>query len=234
MDKVKMFLKDNIKYLTFFLAVIVIIGTNIMVSYYFYQKNFQLVDNKYTSNDFLETEVVDKPKIFKVDIKGEVNKPGTYEIDEGKRVIDVIELAQGLTNKADTKVNNLSLKVYDEMVIIIYSKDEVTKFSETIEKENQIIKNCLTTTNGIKNDSCIIKENIDLNDDESTIKETKISINKADVAKLMEIPGIGEAKAKSIINYRNDNGYFKTIEEIKNVTGVGEALYDKIKDYITV
>ena len=77
-------------------------------------------------------------KSVKVDIKGEINNPGIYELDESMRVIDVIELAGGLTNNADTSVINLSKKLKDEMVIIIYSKYQVKNFEKTKEKEKVV------------------------------------------------------------------------------------------------
>ena len=64
--------------------------------------------------------------------------------------------------------------------------------------------------------------------------KTKISINRADVNKLIELPGIGEKTAIKIIQYRDTYGFFKSIEEIKNISGIGEKKYAKIKDLITV
>ena len=79
---------------------------------------------------------------YQIDIKGEVNVPGIYTVKEGSRVIDVIRLAGDLTEDADTSVLNLSKKVADEMVIIVYSYDEVTSFTETLEKEKSDCDGC--------------------------------------------------------------------------------------------
>lgn len=234
METIKDFLKDNINYLTIFLVVLLIIGAEVLSSYYFYRKGLELVDSKEDISDFLVNEESKQPEIYKVDIKGEVNKPGTYEVDASKRVIDVIALADGLTKNADTRANNLSLKVYDEMVIVIYSKEQISKFKQTMEEENLIMENCQKMINGIQNNSCIEKENSISNNNSLSIKEDKISINKASVDELMKIPGIGSSKAESIVKYRNTNGDFKSIEQIKNVDGIGEGLYAKIKDYITL
>lgn len=180
-----------------------------------------------------EKEVKDEVLVvsyFYVDIKGEVKKPGTYKIEEGKRVIDVINLAGGLTKSADTSANNLSMKVKDEMVIVIYSDDEIKDFETVKEKESLIINNCNKKNNNIINDSCVSNEEFsDVSDD---VKEL-VSINSASKEELMTVSGIGESKALAIIEYRNKNGLFKDISEVKNVSGIGDSLYEKIKDYIT-
>ena len=109
---------------------------------------FQKNDTKKTSDDIVlnteeeEIEVKEPAEeeqvaYYQVDIKGEINNPGIYEVKEGSRVIDVIRLAGDLTTNADTSVLNLSKKVKDEMVIIVYSYDEVANFTETKEKEFQ-------------------------------------------------------------------------------------------------
>ena len=168
-------------------------------------------------------------KTVKVDIKGEINNPGIYELDESKRVIDVIELAGGLTNNADTSVINLSKKLKDEMVIIIYSKYQVKNFETTKEKDKVVQEKCIQENeNALKNDACI-------NDDNSKDTNTNqglININTASLEQLQTLPGVGESKAKSIIEYR-EKQKFKTIEDIKNVTGIGDSLFAKIKENIT-
>ena len=169
---------------------------------------------------------------YQIDIKGEVNSPGIYTVKENSRVIDVIRLAGDLTPNADTSVLNLSKKVTDEMVIIIYSYDEVANFTATLEKEKQEQSACLNQ-NEIKNDACIESDN---SKETSTIldSDTKISINKATLEELMMLPGIGETKAKAIIDYRETVGSFTNIEQLKEVNGIGEATFDQIKENITI
>ena len=165
---------------------------------------------------------------YKVDIKGQVNNPGMYTLRKNSRIVDVIDLAGGLTVNANTSVINLSKKIIDEMVIIIYSNEEVLDFSKTKEIESQVINNCIQKSeDSLKNDACIDKDNKD-----NTIKI--ISINNATKEELMTLNGIGESKAEDIIKYRNENGGFKTVEDIKNVKGIGESLFDKIKENITL
>ena len=142
-------------------------------------------------------------------------------------VIDVIEKAGGLTEKANTTVINLSKKITDEMVIIVYSNDEVKDFAKTKKLEEQLQAQCVQKEeNSLKNDACICSENIKT--------QIKVSINNATVEVLTTLSGIGEGKAKDIINYRTENGPFKKIEDLMNVPGIGESLFAKIKENITL
>ncbi len=163
---------------------------------------------------------------MKVDIKGEVVLPGIYSLEEGSRVIDVITLAGGLTENADTSVVNLSKKIFDEMVIIIYSHEQVSNFYETKRMEKEVVDSCRQVDeNSLKNDACICSEEI---------SSSKININTASKEELMELPGIGDAKAQDIIQYREEHGPFQSIEDVQNVSGIGESLYSKIQENITV
>lgn len=186
-------------------------------------------NNKDNKTNSLEKEPVKEisEEKYKVDIKGQVKEPGIYEVKISSRVIDVIELAKGLTENADTSVINLSKKVTDEMVIIVYSKDEVKEFKKTKEVEQQVQEKCLQKDeNALKNDACISTD--------TTKTPTKVSLNSATAEELMTLTGIGEAKAKEIIAYRDANGPFKTIEELKNIPGIGESIFAKIKENITI
>ncbi len=166
-----------------------------------------------------------------VDIKGEINNPGIYTLKKDSRIIDVINQAGGLTENANTTVINLSKKITDEMVIIIYSNYEIRKFKETKELEIYLNEQCKKPdSNSLTNDACIDSDNSDKN----TSSTSKISLNNATVEELMTLSGVGEAKANDIISYRNSNGGFKTIDELKNVKGIGDSIFDKIKDRLTL
>lgn len=181
--------------------------------------------DKKSSND--KDKDKEEDTLYQVDIKGEVNTPGIYSLKEGSRVIDVINTANGLTENADTTVINLSKKIIDEMVIIIYSREEVADFINTKRIESELINYC-SDGFSLHNDACIS------NDDTSNdTNNSLININSASKEDLMTLPGVGEAKADSIIEYRNSNGEFKSIEDIKNVSGIGDSLFAKIKEYIT-
>jgi len=169
---------------------------------------------------------INQQTTYKVDIKGAIKKPGVYEIDSESRIIDVIKQAGGLKDNADTSVINLSKKISDEMVIIIYTSSQVNKFT-TVKKEEKIKIESCSNYNNLTNDGCIESNS-------NTTTASKISINKATIEELMSLSGIGEAKAKLIIEYRKQNGAFTKIEDIMNVTGIGQSLFDKIKNNITI
>lgn len=175
-----------------------------------------------------KTSSQEEKEEYKIDIKGEVINPGIYTMKSSSRIIDCIEKAGGLTENANTTVINLSKKITDEMVIIIYSNAEVANFKETKKLEEQVQEKCRQKDeNSLKNDACITDDN------DNTASTSLVSINTATIEELSKLSGIGEAKAKQIIEYRTQNGPFKTIEDIKQVPGIGENIFAQIKDYIT-
>lgn len=163
-----------------------------------------------------------------IDIKGAIKKPGVYEANCNSIVNDIIKLAGGLTDSADTSVINLAKKITNEMVIIIYTKDEV-KNSNIVKNVVKIVEKECKCPN-IQNDGCL---NTDIKED-ITNTNNIININSATMKELQKISGIGETKAKAIITYREKNGKFKSIADIMNVDGIGEKFFNQIKDYITV
>jgi len=236
MEKLKDFFYDNKTIIIITISLVLIILTNTLQYYYF--KNSTKEE---PSNDILlEDNHQEQEDYIYIDIRGEIKKPGVYKISKDKRVIDAIEIAKGLTNDADTSVNNLSMQLKDEMVIIIYSKQEVKNFTKTKEKEQLKEETCAKEENNIKNDSCITqdkKENKTTTKKEepkktTTTKTSIININTASLEELSTLKGIGSKKAQKIIEYRTKTP-FKTKEQIMEVSGIGESLYNKIKDNIT-
>ena len=238
LDKIKLFILNNKKILLLILSILILLVLGFLGYHYKDDiKDLLYKDNIYSSivyKDKIYTEYVytesnvETEEYITVDIKGSVNKPGIYKLDKNKdrRVFDVIEMAGGLKVNANTSLINLAKKTFDEMVIIIYSNEDLI--------DNDKEKTCSQEQNACikENDSEIkIEEKKDEIIDTSNIK---ININKANITELQQIPGIGESKAKSIIEYREKNGDYKTIEDIKNVTGIGDSLYEKIKEYIDV
>ena len=210
----------------------------LVIGFVFIYKNFTADDKEdenivlNTKNDTKKDEEEEEEVYYQVDIKGEVINPGIYTVKEGSRVIDVIRLAGDLTEVADTSVLNLSKKVKDEMVIIVYSYDEVVNFTATKEKEEIEQEACLSQ-NGIQNDACI-KDSTDDTSSSSVVISGKVSLNTATLDELMTLSGIGEAKAQAIIEYREEVGAFQNIEELKEVSGIGDAIFDQIKENITI
>ena len=174
-------------------------------------------------NEVLKEE---KEESITIDIKGEVKTPGVYELPLNSRVIDAINISGGLTNKADTSDINLSKILKDENVIIISNKysNQTTKYTK---KETSVVNNASTSKDNVVSSNNSSDTNTNKTND-------KVSINTATKEQLMNLNGIGESKANDIIAYRNQNGLFKSIEDIKKVSGIGDKLFDKIKDHITI
>ena len=238
-------IKKNLKWITLVFVMIIVMG-GILIKYSLSMKKtndivleeLELKEEE-TKDEAIQT--VEDEELLKnvyVDIKGAVQNPGVYEVQEDKKVIDVVEMAGGFTEKADTSMINLAKKVANEMVIIIYTIDEVKKANETETVVKIIEKECVCPE--IKNDACLNSsdnKSDDKKDDEANSSEAmsrKVNLNTADLKELQTLSGIGESKAEAIIKYREENGNFEKIEDLMNVTGIGEALYEKIKDNITI
>ena len=227
------------KYLITIILILSIIMLGIIIKINL-DKNKELnIDNEIFSYE-KEEDVKEKISEYKVDIKGAIANPGVYIGNDNTRVIDIIDMAGGLLENSDITVINLSKKVFDEMVIIIYTKEELEKMlnGEEINYDN-IITDKEILFPDIKNDA-VIEEETNTSNNESTKEESKteeisiVNINTASIEELDSLPGIGSSKAQNIIDYRNINGKFGYIEEILNVNGIGTALYEQIKAYITV
>lgn len=204
-------------------CILVVLGLFcIVTSFYLYGQNKSKVfKDEYMKNIFFEEEgktnnldeeslqtsgnnvaTPNKNKLL-VEIKGEVKKPDVYEVDEGSIIRDLINIAGGLTEKANINKINRAEKLKDNQLIVIPDNESVDSSSIT---------------------------NIENNDSEDGI----ININSASLSDLQKINGIGEVKAQSIIDYREKSGGFKSIEDIKNVEGIGDKTFEKIKDKISI
>ena len=219
--------EDKIRYI---LLSIIIILELIVISFLVFDNdtkecisNNEVVPVLEEKEETNEEEIV--PKI-KVDIKGAVKKAGVYELDEGSRVSDIIKLAGGLKSNASTKYLNLSKKLEDEMVIKVYTENQIKNMNITYKVQEEC--KCPTEDITICAGSNVITNGT------GSIGTNKVSINKASKEELMTLSGVGESKAEAIIEYRNKNNGFKSLEELMNVSGIGEAAYNKIKDFITL
>ena len=137
-----------------------------------------------------------------VDIKGEVKKPGVYQMKVGDRVKDALEAAGGLTEEADSQKVNLAKRLEDQMVIV------VPKVGEEVEE----IPAGETS--------------------KEATKEGKVNINTATVEELKTLKGVGEKKAEAIIEYRKKNGSFQTKEDLMKVRGIGKKLFESFQERI--
>ena len=142
-----------------------------------------------------------------VDIKGAVKVPGIYQLKNQQRIWDALALAGGVSEEADTTQVNYAQKVKDQMIIYVPKKGEsVAQSLETLQESAPAQQN----------------------------QEEKINVNTATEAELQTISGIGAKKAQEIIRFRDEQGPFKTVEELKNVSGIGEKTVERLKDMLTV
>lgn len=192
------------------------------------------IDNRkpIITNRVVEREEEIKVEDIYVDVKGSVKKPGVYKLKNDSRVIDAVNEAGGLSESANTRYINLSKKLEDGDVVMVYSSKEIKE----AQKENTVYIETPCVCEQVKNDACITEnKNTSKTDKTSTINKTnKVNINTAQIEELKTLSGIGDAKANAIIEYRNTNGNFKSIEDIKNVSGISETVYSKIKENITI
>lgn len=193
--------KVGILLITIFLFLITIFIKNVNAS-----NNSEIIEEVNIENEKNNSEVIDK----KAEIKGNVQNPGVYIINENDRIIDFIDKAGGLKENSYLDNINLSKKVIDEMMIFISTIDEI--------KEKEIV--------------CQSVEEIEDNTS-NEIENKLVNINNASIDELQTLDGIGKSKAESIIRYR-ENFPFKNIEDLKEVSGIGESLFEKIKDNITI
>lgn len=163
------------------------------------------------SNDISEENKIENSYIT-VDIKGAVCNPGAYKLKEGSRIKDLIKLAGGFTKEADEVAVHLSKKLYDEDFIYVKKINEDER--EDIPINNS--KGGKITGGHEKNES------------------KYVNINTASIDELKSLPGIGEVKAKSIINYRESNNGFNSIDELLNVKGIGDATYNNLSSLVDI
>jgi len=140
-------------------------------------------------------------------VSGHVRNPGVFELAQGARLWQAIELAGGMTEYADENAINLASELVDEQHIIVFGIEDNMPPSIA---QTQATGQAAATANSV------------------------ININSATLAQLQTLSGIGEARARDIINHREARGGFARIEDIMNVPGIGEGIFARIRDSITV
>ena len=210
-----------------YLVIVILVLFGITMSTLFITKKHVVTKTVTLISKEEKKEIVNK---IKVDVKGNVVNPGVYELDDNSRVIDAINIAGGLLDNSNTELINLSMKLKDEMTIIIYTNKEINDYKKSLNQKEIVYVEVPKCPDNI-NDACINKSS------ETKTSEklnSKISINTATVEELTSLTGVGLSKAKDIVQYRETNGSFNTIDDIKKVSGIGDALFEKIKNNITV
>ena len=164
------------------------------------------------------------PSPYLVYVNGEVQRPDVYEVPHGSRVQDVIVMAGGFTESALVEVVNLAAPLFDGQQLFVPNRVQSTPVPDVV---------LMQTVESVSAESVASSA-------EATSPETpsdasgRVNINTANRAELETLPGVGESTAQKIVSYREDNGPFAAIEEIMNVSGIGEGKFEQMKDLIYV
>lgn len=174
-------------------------------------KNHDVLKNDDKTNNKIESNTIQNgDEIVFVDIKGAVEHPNVYKMKSSDRIKDVLDKVKLLTD-ADLSQVNLSEKLTDQKMIYIPSANE---------NKNRITQNDDNNKSG---------HSKSLNSSSTN----KMNINTASETELLKIPGVGPTKVREIIDYRQKNNTFHSIEDLKNIKGIGDKTYERIKEYVT-
>ncbi|GMA09469.1 putative competence protein [Tetragenococcus halophilus subsp. flandriensis] len=201
-------IKERLK--RFLPLIIATLITVFVLVIYFSQSNNEQADAWEENESAFQQATEDSEKTTEetgkiiVDIKGEINKPGVYELEGDARVKEVILEAGGLTKQAEEKQLNLAEKLQDQQMIYIPNKEEAEEMEVDGDKQ------------------------------EGDNNEDMIDINAADINELQEISGVGPAKAQAIVDYREENGAFESVDELNEISGFGEKTVEKLRDSIKI
>lgn len=208
-------MKDWVREHKVYLIAAVVLALVVIYYFYFYQtpqpsiSSLDRVGKNQPSTPKKEgQETKQPPQKIIVDVKGQIQHPGVYQASTEERVMEVITRAGGLTEKADENQVNFAEHVHDEMVIYIPAKGEGSGAQAGMEANATEVVGSMGESHG------------------------KIDLNKADVNELQNLPGIGPAKAAAILEYRQKNGKFTKPEDLKNISGIGDKTFEKLKDLI--
>lgn len=199
---------------------IIIAGVFVVLIFIYYlstiNREYEYADINETiiegEENFVNKEVLEDKKEIIIHITGAVESEGIVKIKEGDRIKDAIEAAGGLAIDANLKEVNLAYKLKDGQKVYI---------PRTTDTEEEI------TINNENGETVIVDQGIQKT-------TTMVNINTATEEQLRTLPGVGEETARKIIEYRQLNGRFVAIQDIKNVTGIGEAKFENIKNYICI
>ncbi|EJY44281.1 MULTISPECIES: helix-hairpin-helix domain-containing protein [Enterococcus] len=165
-------------------------------------------ENQLPEGNTVEEDV--RPKFMYTDIKGSVKEPGIYSFSSEERVYDVLKRAGGLLEEADSDRINFSAKIEDQQVLYIPAVGE-----ELPEHLDQLV-----SPEGKQSTA--------------DSEPSKININTASPSELQQIPGIGSVKAQEIIRFREENGSFQKVEDLQEISGIGEKTVEKLKNFVTI
>ncbi|HJC99841.1 MAG TPA: helix-hairpin-helix domain-containing protein [Candidatus Dwaynia gallinarum] len=213
-----MFKKENL--LKYLLSIAII--TIFLSVFLFYNISSSETEKQILSlNEFTHEEESNEIKIedvqenIFVEIKGEVLNPNVYELEKGSIVRDLILISGGLTEIGDTSNINQARELQNGECIVVLSKQEILDMKNN---SNEILK----------------VDNVSSFNVESSFDDDKVNINTASKEELKTLSGIGDGLAEAIISYREENNGFNTIDDIKNVSRIGDKTFEKFKDKIIV
>lgn len=161
----------------------------------------------------IDAENARQPKMIYVDVQGAVKAPGVYQLPEGSRVFQAIEMAGGISGEAAVEFVNQAGVLEDGQQIRIYTREE----AEELQKEKKLIDESGSPAK-----------------EAEKLTDSRVNINRADKTALMTLTGIGETRAEAILDYREEHGGFASVEELMQVDGIKGKTYEKLKDQITV
>lgn len=200
-------LKKNRVVQLMLVGIVVSLGLFGLFFFYFQKEEVPLWENTQYSTESTETSPVIREQTIEtiiVDIKGAVVRPGVYELPPGARLQELILLAGGLTDFAEDRSLNLAGKLEDQQMIYVATKEEVA-FSVPLPEKQA-----------------------------AEVKEALININTASLSELQQLTGVGPAKAQAIIDYREENGLFKSVDDLILVSGFGEKTVEKLRNSIKI
>ena len=199
----------NINKKIYVIIIICITIVYIGIKYVFNQEENVEFEESLFIEENVQNEVIQEPQKIKIHITGEVNNEGIVELEEGSRIDDAIKAAGDITELADLSKVNLAYELSDGQKVYIPSvNEEIEEYATSDAGENVL--------------------------EEKSSSNGKININIASSEELQTISGIGESLANRIIDYRNSNGKFKSVEDLKNVSGIGDKKFEDIKSKIIV
>jgi competence protein ComEA len=182
-----------------------------------------------SSGEAISPEAVENMTIM-VDVAGAVTNPCVVSLPEGSRVFQAAEKAGGFTSEADLTVINQAEILSDGQKLYIPTKKEV---AESLNESSASDSSTNSSTHSVSGESTPAYQAPTYSNGTNSA-QSKININSADSSTLQQLSGVGPTTAEKIITYRNENGRFKTIEDIKNVSGIGDKTFEKFKNKITV
>lgn len=172
---------------------------------------------------------------------GEVAEPGVYVLESGDRIYEAVEMAGGMTADAGTCAVNLAQSVYDGLMVYIPDREEAAEMASSMTLAGDGVVSAVGSLNpavGSLNPAGGSGVKAGGGSAEGTASESgedgRLNLNTASLAELMTLSGIGQTKAQAVVNYRDAHGGFSSVEEIMNVDGIKEGLYNRIRDQIKV